>query len=375
MNSADSYGNTSFLPFHLQGFRWSLAVMLAIALPLTSCRAASVNPLSPETTGAASPNPTEPLQVVTTILPITQFTRAVAGDRATVTQLLPTNVGPHDYQAKPEDVQRLARADVLVQNGLGLEAFLQDMVKNAGNARVIIIDASRGIAALPSPSAPEETQDHDHGHGELGQGDAGHSHSQVNPHVWLDPKRALVQVETIRDGLIAADPQGKALYTANAAAYLKKLRVLDAEITQQLQPYAGQTFVAFHNAAPYFAQSYNLKVTFLVDLPETNPSPQEVKRVMDRVRESHLKTLLTEPQAGEGGFAALAKDLQVQVSTFDPLETGGPEALEPDYYLTTMAANVNTLVTAFRGQSPQSHRPLWQPWLALASPQSLALRF
>jgi hypothetical protein len=78
---------------------------------------------------------TDKLQVVTTFLPITQFTKAVAGDRAQVTQLLPINVGPHDYQATPEDAQTLSKADVLVQNGLEMEEFLEDLVKHAGNFR------------------------------------------------------------------------------------------------------------------------------------------------------------------------------------------------------------------------------------------------
>jgi len=105
-------------------------------------------------------------------LPITQFTKAVAGDRAEVTQLLPTNVGPHDYQAKPEDAQKLSQADVLVQNGLEMEEFLEDLVKNASSPNLKIIDSSEGIATI----ATEEIEGHeDHTEGEK-QAEAGHSH-------------------------------------------------------------------------------------------------------------------------------------------------------------------------------------------------------
>jgi zinc transport system substrate-binding protein len=112
--------------------------------------------------------------------------------------------------------------------------------------------------------------------------------------------------------------------------------------------------VAFHDFAPYFAQSYNLKASFLVDIPEENPSPDDVKRVMDTVTTTNLKTLLTEPQQGKDAFSALAKDLKVQISAFDPMETGGTEAAQPDYYLTTMRQNVKALVSAFTGQTTQS---------------------
>ncbi|HEY9663414.1 MAG TPA: zinc ABC transporter substrate-binding protein, partial [Allocoleopsis sp.] len=134
-------------------------------------------------------------------------------------------------------------------------------------------------------------------------------------------------------------------------------------------------FVAFHDFAPYFAASYNLKANFLVDVPEENPSPDDVKRVIDTVQATNLMTLLTEPQGGQDAFAALANDLNVRVSTFDPMETGGPEALQPDYYLITMRSNVQALATAFTGQSTQSFLPLWSTQPIALVPQPVGIRF
>ncbi|MDX2216854.1 MAG: zinc ABC transporter substrate-binding protein [Oculatellaceae cyanobacterium bins.114] len=330
--------------------RW-LSVIVASAIAVSSSSCAPTTPVSsseasqPEASQPdASPTETAELQVVTTFLPITQFTKAVAGDRAEVTQLLPPNVGPHDYQAKPDDVQRLAQADVLVQNGLELEEFLEDLVANADNPDLTIVNSSEGIATISTEeiAGHNEAEEHEHA------GD-GHQHGELNPHVWLDPKRAIEQVENIRDGLIAADPQGQPEYTANAAAYIEQLQALDADITSTLQPYAGKTFVAFHDFAPYFAQSYRLKAEFLVDAPEENPSPEDVKRISDEVKASNLKTILTEPQAGEEALAALAQDLNVTISEFDSMETGGSEATEPEYYITIMRQNVESLVNAFGG--------------------------
>lgn len=333
--------------------RLSVAVLSTLTLGLGSC---ATNPPAQQAESTPSATSKPSLQVVTTFLPMTQFTTAVAGDRAKVTQLLPTNVGPHDYQSKPEDVQKLVKADVLVQNGLGMEEFLGSLVKNAGNTKLKTIDSSQGIKTIAS----EEVEGHQHKHdGEKAAGE--HDHGEVNPHIWLDPKRVIQQVETIRDGLIQADPEGKEVYTANAAAYVQKLRDLDAETAKLLQPYTGKTFVAFHDFAPYFAQSYNLKANFLVDVPEEKPSPADVKRVINTVKATNLKTLLTEPQSGEDAFAAISQDLSVRVSTFDPMETGGTEALQPDYYITTMQKNVKTLVSAFTGKSPQSFLPLSMP--------------
>jgi zinc/manganese transport system substrate-binding protein len=364
--------------------RLSIAVVSAIAISLGSCATNAPSTSSESPQAQLSPVATTgELKVVTTFLPITQFTKAVAGDRAEVTQLLPTNVGPHDYQAKPEDAQRLAEADVLVQNGLEMEEFLEDLVENAGNPDLKIIDSSEGIATISNEDVEghdhAEGEGHDHAEGEHVEGEehaeeGHHHHGEFNPHIWLDPKRAIEQVENIRDGLIAADPEGQAEYNANAAAYIARLQALDAEITSTLQPYAGKTFVAFHDFAPYFAQSYGLKAAFLVDIPEDNPAPEDVKRVTDEVKESNLKTILTEPQTGESSFSALAKDLNVQISVFDPMETGGSEALEPEYYITTMRQNVGTLVTAFGGTT-QSTAPLWISQPLAVVPQRVGFRF
>jgi zinc transport system substrate-binding protein len=331
--------------WNIQGSdRWAIAQaayrsigQLSLLLILAGCTPPAPNPAS----NPAKQLP-QKLQVVTTFVPMTQFTQAVAGDRAQVTQLLPPNIGPHDYQSKPEDVQTLAQADVLVQNGLDMEAFLTDLVKNAGNAKLKTIDSSQGVPTIKNAGEHE-------GHAAEKAG-AADQQGEFNPHIWLDPKRVIQQVENIRDGLIVADPSGKDVYMANAAAYITKLQQLDAEITTTLKPYSGKTFVTYHDFSAYFAQSYGLKAEFLVGIPEENPAPADVKRVIEAAKASGLKTLLSEPQTGDNRFAALAQDLQVRVSGFDPIETTNPTDLQPEGYLTIMRQNVRNLEGAFSGK-------------------------
>lgn len=277
------------------------------------------------------------VKVVTTFLPITLFTEAVAGDCAEVTALIPANLGPHDFQATPSDLTDLSGANVLVKNGLGMEEFLDDLVSSAGNKDLIVIDSSSGVATIESG----EDDHHDHGH------DHGHSHGEVNPHIWLDPIRAVQQVENIRDGLVKADPSCADGYKKNAELYTAKLKKLNTEFTAKLGPYKGKTFVAFHDFAPYFANRYSLKAEYLVDLPEMNPSPADLQRVAAQVKASGLKALLSEPQEGKRSFNALAKDLGVNIVEFNPLETGSVESAKvPGTYFEVMSSNVNNLVKA-----------------------------
>ncbi len=335
-------------------------VLIAIAMSLGSCTSKA-----PATSSSSSPSVPgrKVLQVVTTFIPITDFTQAVAGDRAHVTQLLPTNVGPHDYQAKPEDAQKLAKADVLVENGLGMEEFLEELIKNAGNTNLKIIDSSQGIRTLSTAAFADKQQNQAHP-------------IAFNPHIWLDPKRAIQQVETIRQGLIAADLPGKEIYTKNAAAYITKLQQLDRELTQKLRPFAGKTFVTYHDFAPYFAQSYALNVQFLVGIPEENASPADVKRVITAAKDSKLKTLLTEPQAIGNPFSALAQDLHVQIGNFDPMETAIAAGVQPDYYITVMRQNALQLEAALGKSPPQSFFQHQLPSRFLArGPQPIRLWF
>lgn len=297
--------------------------------------------------GADTPAASQPLRVMATFLPITLLTRAVAGDCAEVTALVPPSLGPHDFQAKPGDLLALRRSRVLVKNGLGMEGFLDKLIAAARPPQLLVIDSSRGVATLRSasdrdhPSGQDDPRSHDHDH----------DHGAVNPHIWLDPLRAAQQVETIRDGLVKADPGCARGYRQRAAATTAQLRQLHHEFARQLQPFQGKTFVAFHDVAPYFAARYGLQAVFLVDVPELNPTPADLERVSAAVKRSDLKALLSEPREGERSFTALAADLGVPISVFDPLETGSEEASrDPGTYARVMRRNVAHLIQAFGGR-------------------------
>jgi zinc/manganese transport system substrate-binding protein len=149
---------------------------------------------------------------------------------------------------------------------------------------------------------------------------------------------------------VAADPSCADGYRRNAEATIAELRQLNDAIAERLRPYAGKTFVAFHDVAPYFAERYGLKAEFLVDVPEMNPSPADLRRVAERVQASQLQALLSEPQAGARSFNTLATDLGIRISVFDPLETGSEDqARNPATYFEVMRRNVDTLLGVFGG--------------------------
>ncbi|WP_420485256.1 metal ABC transporter solute-binding protein, Zn/Mn family [Iningainema tapete] len=292
---------------------------------------------SPKAQEAASTPSSQPrkTKVVATFLPIYWFTKAVTGDTANVEILVPPGTEVHEYQAKPENVKAIATANVVVKNGLGLEEFLEDTVKNAQNSKLIEIDASKGIQTVkeisPVEKAGKKDEEHDHEHGE------------GNPHIWLDPVLAKQQVTNIRDGLVAAYPANKATYEANAAAYIKQLESLDSEFRQTLEKTPNCTFVTFHDAYPYLAQRYKLKQVAVVEIPEDQLAPADVQNAVKAVKKYKVKALFGEPGVDNKLLTSLSSDLKLTLRTLDSLETGDTN---PQQYFKAMRANLQTLSSA-----------------------------
>ncbi|WP_341531170.1 metal ABC transporter substrate-binding protein [Nostoc sp. UHCC 0302] len=275
----------------------------------------------------------EKTKVVTTFLPMYLFTKAVAGNVADVEILVPPGSEVHEYQATPENVKAIATAKVLVKNGLGLEQFLQDTVKNAQNPKLTEIDASKGIKPLNEISPVEQTA----------KEEKDHDYEAGNPHVWLDPVLAKQQVTNIRDGLIAADPGNKASYESNATAYIKELENLNSEYQQTLQKTPTCTFVTFHDAFPYLAQRYKLKQVAVVEIPEDQLSPADVQNAVNAVKKYKVKALFSEPGVDNKLLKSLSQDLKLTLRPLDSLENG---ETDPQHYFKAMKANLETLEAA-----------------------------
>jgi zinc/manganese transport system substrate-binding protein len=277
-------------------------------------------------------NTQERPKVVITFLPVYLFTKAVTGDVADVEILVPPGTDIHDYQATPDNVKAIATANVLVKNGLGLEAFLTETVKNAKNTKLVEIDVSTSIKVINDISPVEETNEKDHKY----------EHTAGNPHVWLDPVFAKQQVINIRDGLITADPGNKTTYEANAAAYIQELDNLNNEFRRTLQKTPNCTFITFHDAFPYMAKRYNLKQMAVVEIPEDQLSPADVQNAINAVKKYKVKALFSEPGIDNKLLTSLSQDLQLTVYPLNSLENG---ETNPQYYFQAMKDNLKNLAT------------------------------
>lgn len=304
-----------------------LSLVMLVSYSLTvGCNQSNTSSKKTEEQGGSSAK----IEVVATILPTYLFTKAVAGEAADVSIIVPPTTDVHDYQATPDNVKAIASGRVLVKNGLGLEEFLDNTIKNAQNS-LTVIDTSVGIKTVGEISPVDESVEGGHNH----------EHGDANPHVWLDPVLVKQQVENIRDGLIKVDSGNEAIYKANAGAYLQELDKLHQEFQGNLAKTPNCTFITFHDAFPYLAQRYNLRQVAVVQIPEDQLSPTDVQKAIKAVQRYNVKAFFSEPGIDNKLLTSLAQDLNVTVRTLDPLETSNE--IDPQYYLRAMRANLKTL--------------------------------
>lgn len=266
------------------------------------------------------------LRILATFLPVHAHAAAIAGDRAIVESLVAPDVGAHDFSPKPADMQRIAKADVLVLNGAGMEPWLDDLTNQAANKNLRIVDLSKGIKLLQSPPT-------------FGENDR--QAGEPNPHIWLDPALAIRQAETLRDALIAADPEGTEIYQENTTTYIERLRSLDAEFKSVLDPLPSKKLVTFHDAFPYLTKRYGLEyIGYISEFPERDPAPAELATLIERIRAADVKILFAETGYEPTLLQRVATESGARVSTLDTLEVGESG---PDAYLDGMKRNLEAL--------------------------------
>jgi len=227
----------------------------------------------------------------------------------------------HDYQLSPDDMKTLQKADIFIVNGAGSESFLDKVIAQQQNLK--IITATQGMTLIKN----------------AGQTDP-------NPHVWVSIAGAIQEVKNISQQLSALDPSHANQYQKNSEIYIAKLDRLRQEMHGELDSLPNRNMVSFHEAFPYFAQEFNLNIVAVVERePGSEPSAKELAQTIEIVRKSKVKALFIEPQYPSGAANTIARETGAGVYTLDPAVTG-PNS--PDAYLNIMKNNLAALREALR---------------------------
>lgn len=227
------------------------------------------------------------IAVVTTISTLNSFVEAVGGDHVTVQSIVPIGASPETYQPTPQDIATLSQAQLLVENGAGLETWLEKMLANAGSRTLKTVVCADG---LPMKG--------------------------LNPHLWMDPVLAKQYVLKIRDGLIAVDPTHTADYTHNADAYNTRLDFLRKKIQWEIDtiPRSQRYMIVFHNAWQYYNDRFGITTLGIVEAnPGQEPNPQQIASIIDLAKQHGVHAVFSEPEYSPKILQSIAQGAGVKV--------------------------------------------------------------
>ena len=236
--------------------------------------------LAPLAAGAAEP----PLAVVASFSILADMVRAIAGDRATATPLVGPNADVHAFQPRPNDVARIKTASVAIENGLALDAWMARLERSAGfqGRRVV---ASTGV----TPRTFQES-----------------GRTTVDPHIWQDPRNAVIMVANIAAALAAADPARAEATRAAAAAYTAEIQAVDAEIERAIAaiPQAKRQIITSHDAFGYYGARYGVTFRAAQGInTEAEPTPKDLARLAAQIKKDKIRAIfvenMTDPRIAE----------------------------------------------------------------------------
>jgi len=289
------------------------------ALLATVVAACGVSGSSPSPASGAIP-------VVATTTVLADIVGRVGREHITITSLVPKGGEVHTFDPSPQDVARVEAARLIVANGLGVDDWLAQLARDSGTSATII---SLGDA-FPA-------------------GDLILEGGVPNPHAWLDPNLAAAYGRTAAEALGRIDPPNAAAYTTNALAFALEMTALDDELQGKFEavPPANRKIVSFHDAMPYFARAFGLEIVGnIVSAPGQDPSAGELAALIDAIRASGARAILSEVQFSDELARTLAAETGATVVSDLYTDTLGDPPV--DTYPGILRWDVDRIVAALR---------------------------
>jgi len=270
--------------------------------------------------GTVNPQPSGSLVVVVTTPTLGALAQSVGEDLVSVHTLVPIGSSPETYEPTPRDLSELEHASLVVENGAGLEAWLDKLIKSsATNARILVL----------SNIMPSQLR-------------------AINPHFWLDPNFSELYVAQIARALSQIDPQNAARYRANAAAEIKRLSELDDWIRGRIDtiPPNRRTMITFHDAWYYFDRRYGIRDVGAIESSlGKEPSAGDLSALIATARANNVRAIFAEPEFSPKLAKALADGAGIKTVT-DLYDDSLGQAPDLRTYEGMMRHDVNTIVQA-----------------------------
>jgi ABC-type Zn uptake system ZnuABC Zn-binding protein ZnuA len=298
------------------------AALTATALVLAGC-------------SGVSGNDDGQLDVVATTTQVGDFVHQVGGSAVAVDQILQPNTDPHEYEPRPSDVVATAEADLVFTSGDELDEWIGEVVPDSGSeARVV------DLGAIVPERLPGER--------------SGEEASAYDPHWWHDPRNAEAAVREIERSLVAADPAHRRVFERRTAAYLARLRALDAGIALCMEsvPAARRKLVTDHDAFGYFAERYGIDVVGAVipsQATQAQPSAKDLSALAGLIEREGVEAVFPESSLSPKVAEAIAAQTGATAEYTLYGDTLGPTGSDGASYVQMEAANADSMVRGFTG--------------------------
>ena len=311
------------------GLGFLVAAFLALTLVIASC---SGNESSDD--GGAT------LRVVTTVSPLRSIIENIGGDRVAVKALIPEGANSHTFEPAPSVARDIARADIIIMNGLNLElpALELSETNKSDDTRIVLLG---DLAVSPDEYVFDFSFPEDQGN--------------PNPHLWTDPNLALIYAEIVRDELAALDPDGASYYSTNFVAYAAVLTKLDAAIAASAAtvPEERRKLLTYHDSFPYFAPRYGFEIIGAIQPSNfSEPSPREVAELIEQIKTAGVTAIFGSEVFDSDVLRTIASEAgAVQVSTLRDDDLPGDQGDPENTYVAMMVEDARTIVTALGGNA------------------------
>ena len=256
------------------------------------------------------------LQVISSFSPLYEFSKNVGQEKVDVVLLVPVGVEPHDWEPTAKDVQRMQKSDLIIINGIGFENWVDNLQETNYSGK--IVDTSNGIPIRNS-----------------------NDQKSKDPHIWLNPVYAKIQVQNIALAFSQSDPENQLYYKSNAAKYIEKLDLLDSKIRDELSN-CDHDFVSFHDAFSYFAEEYNLSQhTIVSNYSHGEVTSKTLENIISISKALNIKVIFSEENIDTRASNIIANEIGGRVLILSPLEVSSDQT-----YISKMIQNLENLKEA-----------------------------
>mgnify|MGYP006413415519 FL=1 len=256
------------------------------------------------------------LQIISSFYPLHEFSQIIGQEKVDAILLVPIGVEPHDWEPTIKDVQQMQKSDLIIINGIGFENWVDSLHEN--NYQGKIIDTSNKV---PIKNLDDNSKD---------------------PHIWLNPVTAKIQVQNIANAFSDSDPENQQYYQSNAAKYIEQLDLLDVKIRNELSQ-CNNDFIAFHDAFSYFADEYDLNQHTIISPNNSHgeATARTLENIISTANTLNIKVIFSEEAVDPKTSEIIANEIGGKVLILSPIEVASD-----GNYISKMTENLKNLKVA-----------------------------